>query len=256
MRVATRRSRAVIAATQAVFRPKRIAPLAKDLKRLARALGVVRDGDVILEHLHHYADPLDEADRRTFGTLMDEVQHDRDAGHRALHTEMGSKRYLHLLRDLDEFLLAPLNDLLAPDNGLPILVRHQAGSAILARYEAVRRYETVLPTATTEQLHDLRIVCKHLRYTLELFAAPLAAHADGLLKPVKAAQEVLGTIHDADVATDLVAPWQGTADDVFARYAAARHHERTTAVADLTPLWAKLTTETYRKSLGRAIASL
>ncbi len=258
MRVATRRMRAVLAATEEVFKPKAIKPLGKPLRRVARDLGQVRDGDVFLSQLRTYRNTLQPEEQADFDAFIDRVQAERDAAQITLRHELTSKRYQRLLDDLTAFLTQPFKDVVASDEDLPSLVRHRAGSACWSRYEAVRRYETILPTATSEQLHALRIAGKHLRYTLELFEAPLGPEAETLLKPVRDLQEQLGNIHDADVAVaqaHVHLHKQGTVP-VILRYIEVREAERTTAVATLHDLWAQLTGESYRQAAGRALAGL
>lgn len=58
------------------------------------------------------------------------------------------------------------------------------------------------PTRSTE-LHDLRIVAKQLRYTLELFAPVLPPTAADLVSELKSLQDDLGTLHDRDVMVEL-----------------------------------------------------
>ena len=258
LRVATRRIRAVLAATGAVFRPRALAPLAKRLRRLAHALGSVRDADVFLIHLREYAATLEPAEQDGLASLVAQLQAERATAHAALTERLTGKRYRRLLDGLTEFLTAPLPKLIADDDGLPVLVRHHAGGAIWQRYEAVRRYETVLPTASDEQLHELRIAGKHLRYTLELFEPTLGAKIATVLKPIVAAQEQLGTIHDSDVALGYLAEF-GAAhgdDPALAQYAAQRQAERAAAAARIPALWTTLTGETVRKALGRGLAEL
>ena len=60
------------------------------------------------------------------------------------------------------------------------------------------------PTAS-EELHDLRISAKRLRYTIELFAHVLGPDANAAIGVVKDLQERLGDLHDADVRIALVA---------------------------------------------------
>jgi len=258
MRVATRRMRAVLGATAEVFKPKALKPLAKPLRRLARELGVVRDGDVFLKHLRSYRKSLADDEQADFDTFIDRIQADRDAAQIALRHELASKRYHHLLEDLTAFATQPIKEVVANDGGLPILVRHRAGSACVSHYEAVRRYETILPTATPEQLHALRITSKQLRYTLELFETPLGPEAEALIEPVRALQEQLGAIHDADVAVaqaQLHLHKQGTVP-VIHHYIEIRDAERVATVATLHELWVQLTGDDYRQTAGRALAGL
>ncbi|MBA2595905.1 MAG: CHAD domain-containing protein [Chloroflexia bacterium] len=56
----------------------------------------------------------------------------------------------------------------------------------------------------SEALHDLRIVAKRLRYTLELFRPQFGKRGDQYIERVKAVQEALGAVHDHDVRIELI----------------------------------------------------
>jgi hypothetical protein len=55
-----------------------------------------------------------------------------------------------------------------------------------------------------EELHNLRIAAKRLRYTLELFRAVFGEVGERQIDRVKAMQEELGNLHDADVRIALI----------------------------------------------------
>jgi len=55
-----------------------------------------------------------------------------------------------------------------------------------------------------EDLHNLRIAAKRLRYTLEMFETILPEQNTSLRKEVEQIQEELGTLHDSDVMTALL----------------------------------------------------
>jgi hypothetical protein len=50
-----------------------------------------------------------------------------------------------------------------------------------------------------ESLHNLRISAKRLRYTLELFRSVFGPLGEEMIERIKAIQEELGNLHDADV---------------------------------------------------------
>lgn len=58
-------------------------------------------------------------------------------------------------------------------------------------------------TTRSEELHDLRIVAKQLRYTLELFTPVLPPGTPDLISELKSLQDDLGTLHDRDVMVEL-----------------------------------------------------
>lgn len=58
--------------------------------------------------------------------------------------------------------------------------------------------------AQDEDLHNMRIAAKRLRYTLEMFQVCLRPDGLALIETVKEIQERIGSIHDADVLAELV----------------------------------------------------
>jgi hypothetical protein len=66
-------------------------------------------------------------------------------------------------------------------------------------------YEPIVGDETaTEELHALRIAAKRLRYTLELFRVVIGESGERQIERVKAIQEELGNLHDADVRIVLI----------------------------------------------------
>jgi CHAD domain-containing protein len=58
--------------------------------------------------------------------------------------------------------------------------------------------------SNVEEIHNLRIAAKRLRYSLELFRFALPAGTGELIDEVKAIQEYIGDMHDADVMIERV----------------------------------------------------
>ncbi len=58
--------------------------------------------------------------------------------------------------------------------------------------------------AEDEDLHNMRIAAKRLRYTLEMFRPALTDDGPALIDTVKELQERIGAIHDADVLDAIV----------------------------------------------------
>ena len=89
------------------------------------------------------------------------------------------------------------------DLAVEVLVRQQAGRHRREGDDASpaalgQALQLGLETAT-EELHNLRISAKRLRYTLELFRAVFGESGERQIERVKAIQEELGNLHDADV---------------------------------------------------------
>ena len=281
-RVSTRRLRACLEATAPAFNEEQVRSLRKRLRGLAHALGEVRDRDVLLMRLQADMDQYPEEDRLPLMQVIARVVDERVRAHKALLKELGHKRTKRLLQALDEFLICPLEQVQAPSE-LPLLVRHYAGSSMWRRYEEVRQFEALMPGATSEQLHELRIACKHLRYTLELFEPALPDTVQAVTSLVKEMQEHLGDLHDADVALVylgvdpaelqdavqenpvLPASSDGASSDgavvdqahyPLQAYITQRREQRVQLIEGVLPLWNRLTNLTNRRKLAGAIATL
>jgi len=290
-RVATRRLRACMEATAPAFRAQQIDELRRSLRRLARALGEVRDRDVLSMRLERDAEQYPPSECLPLLEIIARIGKERATAHQALLQELGRKRTKRMLNALNDFLLRPLDKVQAQTE-FPLLVRHYAGSAMLRRYEEVRQWETSLPGATSEQLHELRIACKHLRYTLELFEPALPDTVEAVTKVVTEMQEHLGDLHDADVAlaylgidvgepmpdedemvlphvsSNGAAPHNGVSEnevdehvvaestDVLELYIRQRREQRVQLIESVMPLWNRLTNLTNRRKLVDGIATL
>lgn len=91
--------------------------------------------------------------------------------------------------------------------GAPLHVN--ASLPLMTRLEELVRYDRyVRDVDRVEELHDLRIAAKRMRYTLEVFA-PVVEDSAAYLKALKSLQERLGAIHDVDVLTPFLADGAG-----------------------------------------------
>ena len=94
----------------------------------------------------------------------------------------------------------PIHKLTKPNEPL----RHSA-PVLLVRVNEMREWADAAHDPTCiEELHNMRIAAKRLRYTLEIFAPTLGKDAGKLLKTVEDIQEQLGAIHDCDVLIPLL----------------------------------------------------
>jgi len=84
MRVATRRLRAVLELYRPCFDPSRYAPVLRDVKALADALGARRDPDVQLAALAVLAAAMPRADVAGIDVLADEVREEQGQGNELL----------------------------------------------------------------------------------------------------------------------------------------------------------------------------
>jgi CHAD domain-containing protein len=195
MRVAVRRIRAALKAARPLLDRAWADDLRAELGWLGRALGPVRDADVLIERLRDRAAGFDDTSREAVETLIEALVADRETARAEMLAALGSARYLALLRRLAAAVSKPL----------PTAANSAAGPALveLVRTEyrrlskAVRRAGDDPPD---EVLHALRIQGKRLRYTGELAAGAGRKPVRRLVESTVALQDVLGEHQDACVA--------------------------------------------------------
>jgi CHAD domain-containing protein len=207
MRVATRRMRAAFTVFGEGFLKKTIKLLLLGLKETGHALGPVRDLDVFMQQIQTYQQTLPAERQADLQPLLTLCQERHSEARAQMLAYLDSKKYLRFKRDFLNFVkIAGLGDKVIPQTmpPTPHQLRHVVPGLIYTYYEEVRAYEMVLDTAPIETLHQLRISLKGLRYTLEYLAEVLGQEKEMLIAEVKAMQDHLGEMNDADVAVTML----------------------------------------------------
>ena len=204
MRVATRRMRAVMTVFGSHLESKRAKEVRSGLRDIARALGAVRDLDVLIGNVDTFRETLPSERQTGLPAMLEEWTVKRWKARKALLRLLDSKEYTRFKRDMNRFLEEEVDPPDETEGAQAYQVRHVIGSAILSRYEAVRAFEGLRDEPTMNQIHGLRIAGKYFRYTLEFFREVLPKDAAAMIRDVVKLQDGLGELHDADVATILV----------------------------------------------------
>ncbi len=219
MRVASRRLRAALDAFAPLYDGATFRRAVRETKTLTRALGAVRDDDVLRDTLRTYAESVPEDEAPAVARFIERVEAGRES-----HREV-------LLRDLDALDEAGYADrflkaIKSPGKGKAGREHaNDAGRRIVAVQTAA--FYALAPHLQNpdhvEELHEMRIAAKRLRYALELFAEPLGEGAGPVIAAVREFQEIVGEIHDADVRVDLLTD--------YLRVRAAEHTDALAALA-------------------------
>ena len=108
-------------------------------------------------------------------------------------------------------------------------VAENARKILAVRIGELYSFTPIVEDATAiEALHDLRISAKRLRYTLELFRPVFGPAGERQIERVRAIQEILGQLHDADVRIMLI-------HDELTRLAEEQHRQIGQTLATAAP---------------------
>lgn len=197
LRVAVRRARAVLKTSGGYDE------LTAELRWFFGRLGPLRDLDVLLMRFRGDTAGFSDTELAAFDRLLHGLVEDREQALRRAVKALRGKRYARLL---DQLASA------TPSGGAEDDV--DLVGEIAKPHDRLRaQVEAIGADPTDEQLHDLRILGKKLRYVAEM-ATGKAARA--LVRATKRFQDVLGEFHDACVAEERVrALTPGGLDEAF-----------------------------------------
>ena len=202
-RVATRRLRSDLLTFRPLLDQAWAAPLRDELGWLAKSLGEVRDGDVLLERMRRRAGQFPEPSSRGAARVLAALEESRDKAYAELLATLRDERYVALLDRLVAAANAPAllleADLPAPAI-LPDLVSRPWESL-------ARRVKKLGDSPTDAELHDIRIRTKRVRYAAEAIAPLVGRQARGFARAAAALQEELGDLNDAVVAERWLQSW-------------------------------------------------
>ena len=198
MRVAARRLRSVLSDFTPYLRKNHMNSSLKAIKGIADALGEVRDQDVAIKALSTLARKAPAYVAKVVNEVVEERTAMRDEARRDLE-EILQK---HDFRRLETGFAAALTGALEVNrkNGTRQSYREVGEEIIRDRVKDLNKLSSALyQPLDVEQLHELRIAAKRLRYALEVFercwGEPIVAFASRVAEM----QTVLGDLHDCDV---------------------------------------------------------
>jgi len=252
MRVLSRRLRSAIADFEPYLRKTRV-PQTK-LRTIARSLGEVRDQDVALAALENLKTETHGVVGQGLEILIRERQLRRDQARADLKKAIKRSAIAELLEGFENRLSEPA---ILPDkpevptpSPPPPTFRSIGTRVIAARLKELKATSPHIyfPTDNNE-LHELRILTKRLRYAVELFAACWGDDMRAIAKELALLQTSLGELHDCDV-------WMGELGTRLKRTARQGRVDpeniRVTAACTwLLRHFVKVRTEHYRDAVGR-----
>jgi CHAD domain-containing protein len=217
MRVAVRRSRAVLRAARPLLDRAVTEPLRDELKWLGDELGAVRDLDVLSEHLAAELESLADEDRFAAERVVQVLSSERDVARAHLVEALESERYLELLDRLAHVAAEP------PASGRKKSLKSLAAGQFDKLQKAV---ESLPPEPSDAQLHAVRVQAKRTRYAAELAQPTVGKPASRFAASAKDLQDVLGEHQDAVFAEARIPQALGSARGTRVAFAAGRLAER------------------------------
>ncbi|MDL1899622.1 CHAD domain-containing protein [Anaerolineae bacterium CFX9] len=262
MRVATRRMRSTLALLESYYKAKSIRGYALELRRIARALGGVRDLDVLIADVKRYQATLDKQTQADLQPILDVLNAERDAARKTLLRVLDKGDYRRFIADFATFLTRsgagakPLDN----EDVQPSKVRHILPAILYSHLGQVRAYDAVLADADEMALHALRIEFKRLRYAVSLFSDVLGSQVKDFIEELKAVQDHLGRIQDIATAHavlgEIADTLDGAAAQAIQRYLDQLAEESDTLQASFPELWRRFNLKTVQKQLASAVTAL
>lgn len=265
MRVAIRRMRSAFRLLTPYFKSKAIAPYSRQLRKVARTLGTVRDLDVLIADLSQYAkDQPDEA-RAAMELVIARLDNRRSAARKRLNDAFDRGAYRRFVEDFGAFLTSPGKGARSVDDDThPVQVRHVLPELIYHHLGAVRAYDGLIADADLTTIHALRIEFKRLRYAVSLFNDVLGSTIGDFITELKAIQDHLGRLNDLTVArerlTDVMSELDPDADAeaqaALQRYLDSLESEQQTLREGAANVWHRFNTKKVQRNLAMAVAGL
>ena len=212
MRVAVRRMRSALSIYRKLLPTAQFNLFSGELRWLLNELGPTRDMDVFLEEI---LEPVAAAiaDDPFLDSLRLHAEERREMCYRTSQEAVQSKRYAKLVLRLSAWLhgrewRSPGMEEQAPALFGP--VTGFAGRVLSRRLKRIRTRAKRPKRLSVEQLHELRIETKKLRYAAEFFRSLYPKKATtAYLDAVRVLQDGLGTLNDVSVARQLLRNFVG-----------------------------------------------
>lgn len=201
MRVATRRLRSALRDFAPLMRKRPLKKAKLELKRVADALGAARDEDVAILALERLRSEVkDERTKEGIGKLIEERRGKRERAQLGLTETLAAA----VIEDLQVRFAAAIDAATRRKKFDRAVSFNEAGRVAVS--ESLRQFcdlsRSLYEPFRIEELHELRIAAKRLRYAIELFTACWGKAIAPFAAEIAEMQSFLGEVHDADVWID------------------------------------------------------
>ncbi|MBN2390810.1 MAG: CHAD domain-containing protein [Anaerolineae bacterium] len=201
MRVAARRMRTAFYVLADAIDADATASYLKELKHTGRLLGHVRDLDVFREKTEAYLGAFAKSIPPDLTLLMSAWDTEYARARSKLLKYLDSERYTQFKHAFTAYLENSLSPTSAsnPAQRVAVAVPNLIATRLIKFYNCKTRLDH--PNVELTDYHQMRIVTKYLRYTLEYFREVLGTEVGQAIEELKVLQNHLGALQDAVVAS-------------------------------------------------------
>lgn len=204
-RVASRRMRAALPLVATDVRAKKIE---RQMRRITRALGPVRELDVVCQMLDEYGG-AGHASRQAVAKLRQAVARERDELREAM-----VRRLAHC--DLEKLRRRALSAARKVEKGSKKDRRARLAGAHARAARRAEQLEAAMDAAAgiylPDRLHAVRVAVKKLRYAAEVVRELRRSRATARIRALTQVQDLLGRMHDLEVLIARTRAVQSSAD--------------------------------------------
>jgi CHAD domain-containing protein len=200
VRVAVRRTRALLGQIKRVFPPAIVEHFSTEFSWFSHLTGPPRDMDVLVLSLREPRPGIAAADMDALKALLALLKQTQQHEHQRLVEALDSERYRRLILEWKTFLEQPTRSELEAANAGRLLADVVASRAWRLSRRIADSAQTIDERSGAERLHEVRINAKKLRYLVDVTPAFYdPADLECILGALKRLQRVLGDFNDAQV---------------------------------------------------------
>ena len=260
MRVAIRRMRSLFRLIPDYYKAGTVTEIESGLRDSARALGRIRDLDVLVLDLKEHSNGLSPDQQAHLQLLIDRLDRRRAKRRKQLIAHFDSKRHARFQRRLKVFGKTSGKGVRrVRQRSAPHQVRHVLPLLLHQRMAQVKAYDVLLPSSDINDLHELRVEFKQLRYAVEFFQPVLGASAGSFLELVRILQDCLGRIHDISVFAQEVSALKKLSPEQTAlldSYRAQRMAEQDRLRDQFAELWTRFNSRATQRQFSDSLLVL
>jgi CHAD domain-containing protein len=194
LRVATRRLRSALRDFMPLLEKESFNSIKKELKKISDALGKVRDEDVAIVALEELQNEAESEEIKEEIKFFLQLWNDSRERARADLAEIFT---IEIIDELEKHLAAKLDKHSHSENSIEF---KEFGKNVIKKN--LQKFEDLTSSLytpfETENLHQLRLRAKRLRYAMKIFAVCLEDEAKEFAKKISKMQTFLGDTHDCD----------------------------------------------------------